>query len=216
MININNFLSGHKVSNIEKNYFHDYTNNTLAVSNEIIKRFLEEFGGASFSGGLFRIHTKGSMYIWSQLIDEFFPSYNKQYFLFGYDWMGRHYGISKNPFNEKVYMFDDSTNEVYELEQSMESFFNEDLVDYCDDTLNTSTFSLLENKDLTADKCYSFKVPLFLGGTDTIDNYSLIDMMVSWELNYQIVNKIKDFKDGQLINKVKFNSEKTLTNYPLN
>ena len=201
MININPFFLAHSEFVLNKNYYIEY-NKYSKIENEKLDNFISNIGGTSFENGLFRIHTKGSEYIWSQVINEFFPFYKNKYTLFGYDWMGRHYAVSRNPFDKIIYMFDDSVNKVYELEQNIENFFNEDLVEYCDETLNMPIFRQLEIIKLDNEKCYSFKKPLSLGGLDEITNYTLSDMMVAWNINYQLHNNLIDKKEGQLINKI--------------
>jgi hypothetical protein len=64
-----------------------------------------------------------------------------------------------------------------------------------------------ETINLAFDSCFCFKKSLFLGGEDVIQNYQLANMDVSWELNLQIMAKIKDLPEGTIINNISFSDE---------
>jgi len=53
-------------------------------------------------------------------------------------------------------------------------------------------------------ECIGHKVPLFLNGSDTIDNYEVTDMEVYWELQCQVYSQIKNLPPGTKINSIKF------------
>jgi hypothetical protein len=95
----------------------------------------------------------------------------------------------------------------FELEQTVEGFLNEDLVEYKENTLVVRDFLQLQKlygNGLKLEECIGFKKLLFLGGKDEINNLERIDMEVYWEVNYQIYRKIQSLPEGQLINKISF------------
>ena len=98
-------------------------------------------------------------------------------------------------------MFDYSTGDYFELESSLENFFNIELVNYLDDTLDAKTFSKIK-KNISFEQCLAYKKPLFLGGKDTIENLEITDMEVDWDLNYQIIQEIKKLPKSTLIGKI--------------
>lgn len=53
--------------------------------------FAEEFGGMSFSGGLYRVHDAKSGPRGLAAIGECFPEYAERVCPFGYDWLGRQF-----------------------------------------------------------------------------------------------------------------------------
>jgi hypothetical protein len=41
-------------------------------------------------------------------------------------------------------------------------------------------------------ECIGYKVPLFLGGKDTTDNFEIADLEVYWEITCQLYHQVKD------------------------
>lgn len=169
-----------------------------------IRELLENEGGMSFDSGLYRLHTISSSAYWTEIASKYFSKYQDCFCCFGFDWLGRQYAMDLKDWN-LIYLFDPSTGEAFELEQSLVDFHNDDLVNYRDETLSSKEFEkwLLEaKKPLRFDQCVGFKVSLFLGGIDRFENYELADLEVHWELSYQIFRKTKNLPEATLIDKV--------------
>lgn len=169
--------------------------------------FFDNYGGSSYNKGIFKIHSKSSSYYWTNIVTEFFPKYKDKICCFAFDWMGRQYALDLNDIN-KNYLFDPATGEDFELQQSLNGFFNEELVDYRDETLVPDDFTFVMNKlridILPSDKCIGYKKLLFLGGKDDLENSEIIDMDLYWDLNYQIYSKIHKMHEGSIIDKIKY------------
>jgi Domain of unknown function (DUF1851) len=152
-----------------------------------------ECGGVSINNGLYRVHSRTSSQRWSDNIRQYFPEIKKTVFPFGYDWLGRQYGIIQGVENVLV-MFDPSTVEYYELAADLKDFHNKDLVDDRDEAVSEESFiQALEKMNITElaiDKCVGYKVPLFLGGTYDYTNYEITDIEVYWEFQSQIFKQI--------------------------
>ncbi|MFD2434942.1 T6SS immunity protein Tdi1 domain-containing protein [Mesonia maritima] len=136
-----------------------------------------------------------------------FPQYKNKICCFSYDWMGRQFAIDiTDP--KKNYLFDAATGEDFELPQTLNGFFNEELVDYRDDTLIPEDFNDILKKlkidILSPNKCIGYKQLLFLGGEDNLDNTEVIDMDIYWNMNYQIYSKIHKMKKRNIINNIKY------------
>jgi len=154
-----------------------------------LTELFEKFGGYSFENGIFRIHNFETSKKWTELICESFPKYTNRIVTFGFDWAGRQFvrDINKN----FTYVFDISTGEDFELEQPLSEFFNVDLIEYADDTLDINTFNKWNSKniELKFNEVVGYKVPLWLGGKDNSDNYEITDAEVDWEINRQLNSK---------------------------
>ncbi|MBS1500495.1 MAG: DUF1851 domain-containing protein [Bacteroidetes bacterium] len=164
---------------------------------------LEEYGGTTFDNGLFRIHNEGSFYYWTKLTFEYFKKFKGSALVFGFDWVGRQFALSEDGNKSIILMFDPATAEAFELEASLEDFFNIDLAEGKEDLLEEKKFRSFKRSmaaDLQFDHCVGFIKPLFLGGQDDIANLENTDMEVYWELNYQIYCQTKDLPPGTLIN----------------
>lgn len=192
------FVSEYKSFNI---------NNTLYSSTKILninplKNSLSDIftilGGHSFDKGLYRIHNLKSALFWNKIIFDYFPKYKDVSCCFGFDWLGRQYSFDTRENKNIIYRFDYSEGNVYEIEISLESFHNEELLLYKDEILLKNEFNLhlkrLNLTELFYNQCFTFKIPLFLGGKDELENYEVSDMEVSWEINNQIFKSIHNLK----------------------
>jgi hypothetical protein len=183
----------------------DDAKKNLSNVADYLKFCFQILGGMSIENGLFRIHTFGSSYVWTEYIYNYFDKYKGKVYPFGYDWMGRQFVVSLSDRN-KIYMLDPATGEDFEMEQSVEGFLNDDVVNYQEETFNKDFFNNLlidKKQNLGFDQCFGFIKPLFLGGKDEMNNYEVTDMEVYWEFNYQIFLKIRNLPPGAKINEIK-------------
>jgi len=160
-----------------------------------------KYEGHIVEKGFFRFHTKGSSYIWTKYVSEFFKDYLNKIFCFGFDWMGRQFAADFK--DDIIYMFDSATGEVFQLKEGLTDFLQNELITYKEETFNIDFFKQLYKlfeTELTFSKCFGFKIPLFLNGEDEITNYECIDMEVYWDVNYQLYNQINNIPGGTLIN----------------
>lgn len=56
-------------------------------------QFMAEFAGASFGGGLYRVHDEQSGPQGLTLISAAFPEFAARVMPFGYDWLGRQFAV---------------------------------------------------------------------------------------------------------------------------
>lgn len=170
-----------------------------------IKILFDDCGGYSFRNGLYRIHNPVSSQYWSILISTYFTGYRKL-IPFGFDWMGRQFAIHENRKNI-ILMFDPATGEDFELNQSLISFHNQDLVlereALLAEQLFEETITSLGIKEVNYNDCIGYKIPLFLNGSDALDNCEISNMEVYWEMQCQIYLQIKDLPPGTKINSIK-------------
>ena len=185
-MNINPFIENYKNSLV----IADNTKTSTTNYKEIDELF-SKYGGLSVDLGVFKIHTYSSSNKWTTIIADTFPDYKDKIIVFGFDWLGKQY--ARHISEEIVYMFDIATRQVFLLETNVETFFNVDLIEFANDTIQTEMFLEWnkEKKHIKFNQIVGFKIPLFLGGKDTIDNYELIDAEVDWEINKQIRDKIE-------------------------
>ncbi len=91
-------------------------------------------------------------------------------------------------------MFDPATAEVFELEQDLNLLHDDDLVNVADDMLANKLFEKVlkfyKIENITFKECIGYKVPLFLGGKDNMENYDRIDLEVYWQMQNQLHKKV--------------------------
>lgn len=171
-------------------------------------QLFENLGGSSYNQGLYRVHSFESSLYWTHLVTNYFKKYQGLVYSFGYDWLGRHFVMDCKKYikGEKlIYIFDPAEGQAYEVPMSLEDFHNDELVNYSKEALEKDTFKKwfdLNQIRIPVDKCVGFKVPLFLGGQDVVDNYELVDMEVFWDLSSQFYYSTNNLPEGEVINKV--------------
>lgn len=175
--------------------------------NNDLKTLFFECGGCSFNNGLYRIHNPNSSLHWAIIIGNYYPKYKGRIIPFAYDWMGRHFTTDVNREN-CILMFDPATGEDFELNENLLLFHNESLVYERESVLAEQLFNKVINvlsvSKINYNDCIGYKVPLFLGGSDTLNNYELSNMEVYWEIQCQLYLQIKDLPPGTKIDSIKF------------
>lgn len=164
-------------------------------------------GGKSFNNGLYRVHSFNSSVHWSLIIGEFFPKYQSKVYPFGFDWMGRQFCMSTS--NESLlFMLDPATGEDFELQQELNLLHDDDFVNTPEDILASDLFSeVLQHcklKFIKYNECIGYKIPLFLGGEDSVGNYQKSDLEVYWEIQNQLYKKAQNLPEGTKIKSIKF------------
>jgi len=149
---------------------------------------MNRLGGATFEHGLYRIHTPTSSQTASRFVRDAFPHHEDQLECFGFDWLGRQFAISARHADDpdaEILMFEVGTGEVLEIPVPFRNFHGGELVDFCDAALAASYFAEWmsdSGPSVQFNQCAGYRIPLFLGGMDTVDNLELSDIDVYWSL----------------------------------
>lgn len=174
------------------NYFKESIN--VTYTGNLYGDYITQLGGKSFGKGLFRSFSKDNLAKWTHIVKEAYPQYKGEFYMFGYDWLGRCFAISKDKYQgESVLMFEIGTNDILQIPCNFYQFLNEEIPEYADACLAEPFYNewlKYSKTEVTYDRCVAYKVPLFLGGKDTIDNLEDSDMEVYWSVLTQIKNQI--------------------------
>ncbi len=169
---------------------------------------INELGGKSFNHGLYRVYRSDQINTATYLVEEAFPELKNRIVCFAFDWLGRHFAVdsSRQKNGQHLILFiEPGTGEVLQIPSNIIDFHNIELVNYTNDALALSFYNEWKrrnNEVLQHDQCVGYKVPLFLGGDDTIDNLEVIDLEVYIEICGKIRNKIISLPDGTPIRKI--------------
>jgi len=167
--------------------------------------FMSEYGGMSFEQGLYRVHSSSDVKRWTNIINGAFPEYRQRIQVFGFDWMGRTLALDAQRSTRGdplVLMFDPGTGDAFEVPATFRSYHEEEIIQFKNDALASDMFEKWRKKskvELKFDQCVGFKVPLFLGGKDTLKNYEVTDLEVYWELSAQLLAQARDLEEGTSI-----------------
>ena len=158
------------------------------------KLFLRELSGKQFGQGLFTVFKEKDIKEWQKNIAYAFPAYKNKTALFGYDWLGRCFGVSEDKKDKgKVLLFEIGTGQVLSTDCSFEEFINHEIPlnsDACLASQFHEQWLGAAEKPLVYGRCVGYKVPLFLGGKDDISNLEDSDMDVYWSILSQILRQI--------------------------
>ncbi len=201
---LRSFSSDYRVTN------ENVTTLDIESDNHGFAEFFVELGGCSFDKALYRAMTPNSIEQWNQIIEFAFPDFDDRVQCFGYDWLGRIFAVDSGRLEEGhpgVVMFEPGTGHALEIPCNIVTFHNKELIDYREEALAIS-FRNLWRVGGTApsyEECVGYRIPLFLGGEDTVDNLEITDLDVYWTLAGQIIRKTKGLPPGTPPGKVTSN-----------
>ena len=189
------------------------TGNELKELGDIDDEFrfcIKELGGKTFNNGLYRVYRDDQVLIATESMKKVFPELNKRIVCFGYDWLGRTFAVDiarKENDKHLILLLEPGAGESMQIPVSIINFHNDELVNYANDALAINFFKEWQgqkNISIQFNQCVGYKIPLFLGGSDTVDNLELMDMDVYIHLCEQLRNKVIELPDGMSIRDISF------------
>ena len=176
--------------------FLSYFNESREIggSSDPYREFVLQLGGKSFGNGLFCAFSKDHVQRWAENVSDAFPEFNGKFLPFGYDWLGRCFGIDlrKGSYGN-VLMFEIGTLDILEIPCSFLEFLNKEIPKYSDACLAEEYFKQwteYSGKIIRYGRCAGYKIPLFLGGEDTLGNLEDNDLEVYWSVLTQVKNSM--------------------------
>ncbi|MEM9481594.1 MAG: T6SS immunity protein Tdi1 domain-containing protein [Verrucomicrobiota bacterium] len=156
-----------------------------------ITELLSSSGGATFSNGLYRLHGSEDMARWTKTVEAAFPEYQGAIVCFGYDWLGRHFALDTRSDEAQwpILLIEPGAGEAMQIPVSFANFHNIELVEYAPNALAEPFFAEWLSSggaQPRPNECIGYKTPLFLGGSDTIENLEVSDLDVYWHLCGQL------------------------------
>ncbi|PRH41387.1 DUF1851 domain-containing protein [Burkholderia vietnamiensis] len=167
----------------------------------LLDEFLRLFGGNSFNDGIYRIVNSTSARQLNETVSVVFPAFSGRILCFAFDWLGRIFAVDSGRSSEgerAVVMFEPGTGEALEIPCNLISFHNGELIEYGDAALAENFFREWKSTQRSPSyfECVGYKRPLFLGGSDSIDNLELIDMDVYWSISGQLIEQLRGAAAG--------------------
>lgn len=115
---------------------------TVLYSNNLYSDFIMQLGGKRYGKGLFNSFSDENVKKWSEIVAEAYPEFRNKFKIFGYDWLGRCFGIDLRKENDGgILLFEIGANDVLEIPCSFEKFLNEEIPMYSDACLAKSFFN---------------------------------------------------------------------------
>ncbi|WP_102193370.1 T6SS immunity protein Tdi1 domain-containing protein [Microbacterium aurantiacum] len=174
--------------------------------------YCAEFAGASFDGGLYRVHNAESASKAGDLLRGAFPDFAKRIVPFGYDWLGRQFAFDFGRMREaepQILLLEPGTGQALEIPTTFMEFCEVELTTETNAALAVEFFdewSMRTSRThaLTREQCVGYVVPLYLGGSDTVENLSITQLDVYWELCGQMLRSTRALQVGASIASVEF------------
>jgi hypothetical protein len=164
--------------------FFDFVDQPLNQEITSVDEFLAMVSGKTFCNGMFRFFEPDEIEKWNGIVTEYYSDYLDNIEVVCYDWLGRVFALSK--FTDTIIFFEPGTGEVYNTDETFEDFFELTIEEYTNDCFASDFFELwyeyTDEYQLSRNECASYIVPLFLNGSDTVENLEVCDMEVHWEI----------------------------------
>lgn len=176
------------------------------------EELMTAFSGKGFNLGVYRLHAESTGRAADRLVGQNFPWLQNRAYCFGYTWNGMQVALDDGRKHKNgeplILLLDLADQSAFDIDVCFEPFHNIELVDNPDDSLDSELFDAWawENQlalPLKRGCIVGYKIPLSLGGPDSVENMTVIDMEVEWELDTQIRKQIGDFPPGTQINGMK-------------
>ena len=166
--------------------------------------FVSWAAGGWFDRGLYRLHTASTGLDGQAQADGAFPELRGRLSVFAYDWLGRQFALDFGRLEQGqplVTMLDPGAGEALRIPSTFVEFHDEEIIDYRDAALACDFFTKWSvaneaSLPLGATQCVGYRVPLFLGGRDQLDNLELSDFDVYWTICGQLRVKTFDLPLG--------------------
>lgn len=157
-----------------------------------IAALFERWSGASFGGGIYRVHRAQDVARWTENLVAAFPAWRGRIVPFGYCWQGRHFAVltgARAPDDGPLLLLDPTHGQAYHIPVGVEAFHNEELVDWADASLKATFYAAWRRRGGGAPAhadCVGWTRLPSLGGEDSLDNLSVGDMDVYWHMCAQL------------------------------
>jgi hypothetical protein len=164
------------------------TSRPFSSPADSVPGLLERFGGSTFGHGLYRVHDQASAIHASRWVNNAYPEFKGELVCFAFDWLGRQFALDPSRGTRpdfEVIMLEPGTGEALEVPVAFSQFHDRGLRDYFDACLAPVFFTewmATQSEDLKFHECAGYKVPLFLGGKDTVSNLEVSEIDVYWSL----------------------------------
>lgn len=180
----------------------------ISIADKQVCELLIRYGGRSFNKGIYRIIPMSDVKYWNGLVLSAFTNFSDRITCFGVDWLGRIFAVDSARLEDGlpgVLMLEPGSAQALEIPCNVETFHEHELISYREEALAESFYQQwLGSGGIppTINQCIGYKKPLFLGGSDTLDNLELSDLDVYWTVTSQLINKARGLSSGQSLGKV--------------
>jgi Domain of unknown function (DUF1851) len=144
------------------------------------------------------------------MVEAAMPDVRGRIVCFGEDWLGGQFALDRarvDGSDNLVLMLEPGTGEMLEIPATVRLFHDTELVDSADAALGASFYAEWragtgDDRPIDDGTCVGYRVPLFLGGADTVSNLERTDLEVYWHLVGELRSGTRDAPSGTPIRSV--------------
>ena len=167
-------------------------------------------GGCVADEGLYRVHAPIDVIERTRMVEAAMPDVRGRIVCFGEDWLGGQFALDRARLegsDNLVLLLEPGTGEMLEIPATVRLFHDSELVDFTDAAVGASFYaewrtSTGDDRPIDDGTCVGYRVPLFLGGTDTASNLERTDLAVYWHLTGELRAGTRDAPSGTPIRSV--------------
>ncbi|MBK5257628.1 MAG: DUF1851 domain-containing protein [Vicinamibacteria bacterium] len=129
--------------------------------------------------------------------------------VFASDWLGRQIALDRRRISQGeplVGILEPGTGQLLEVPQTFADFLETELVDFKDAALASNFYDQwigAGGRRPSPSECVGYRVPLFLNGSDSIENLEITDMSVYVSLCGQLEQQTRGLAPGTKVGRVK-------------
>lgn len=171
----------------------------------LFRSMVDQLGGKSFKQGIFVAFDEEEVARATLTIWEMFPRLKDRATAFGCDWKGRFFA-AKQADEVEVTLIEPDTDSIYEIKAGLAEFYNFELVQHHDAALASAFFEEWKSTtsvELHFHQCLGYRVPLFLGGEDVIDNLEIVERQFYAEFCGQLLEKVRNLPEGTPVSEIR-------------
>lgn len=167
--------------------------------------WLARYSGCGFGGGIYRLYSPDEVEIWTAAVCESFPEYAGRVRCFGRDWLCNQFCLDKQRLKNGeplILLFEIGTGKVLKIPETFQSFHSVLIVEDPEAALAEDFFGrwrIVDSRPLGAAECVGYKIPLFLGGQDEVNNLERSDASMYWHLIAQMLSETRHLPPGTTV-----------------
>ena len=170
--------------------------------------FIDGLGGRSFGNGVFKSFGRSDLSKWYDIVDcPLFSRLKGRFKVFGYDWRGRVFAVNQSDDDcGNVILLNPGDLKFLYIGCPLLEFLNSEIPAYADACLDSEIYAdwLASHPPVGPMECAGYRIPLFLGGEDSLENMEVSDMEVYWDMTDQLWEAVKDLPEGTKIGNISF------------
>jgi hypothetical protein len=169
---------------------------------------IDELGGKTFNAGVYRVYRWADIEIATKRVCSMFPALTGSIFVFAADWLGQQFAINAKQIVNgvpTVVFYNFGIPDCSYTDTDIYTFHTHEMVDCPNDAVAEGYFKSWQEfapAPISPGQCVGYKIPLFLGGKDVLENLNLSDMDVYLSVCRDLYYAVRNLPEGTPVDDV--------------